>query len=111
MRRYEPIVIRRSTWIEDSYGDLVEGPFVDHLTFEGKFAPNNPGEPVEVGRNAVITGGTVYVRDLKTQPDILSTDRALIRGVEYPINGEVGEWQRLSGWAIQFAVELTKDQP
>ncbi len=109
MRRYEPIVIRRASDDTDEYGDPIPGTFSDHLTLSGKFAPNNPSEPVEVGRNAVITGGTVYVRDLASKPDIISTDRARIRGVELEIDGEIGAWLRADTWAVQFAVKAIKE--
>ncbi len=104
MRR-EDIVIRRASSTTDEYGDPVPGTFADHLTLSGKFAPNNPSEPVEVGRNAVITGGTVYVRGLASKPDVTSEDRAKIRGVELEIDGEIGAWLRADTWAVQFAVK------
>lgn len=100
----EPITILRASPGEDEYGDPVGGSYSDHLTLQGQFAPSNPEEPVEIGRNAVITGGTVYVRDLEAAPDIRASDRAAIRGVEYEIDGEIGLWRRNSSWAVQFAV-------
>lgn len=109
MRRVEPIVVRRASAQTDEYGDPIPGAFADHLTLQGKFAPNNPAEPVEVGRNAVITGGTVYVRDLPTKPDVADTDRVNIRGVEFEIDGEVGAWLRADTWAVQFAVKAIKE--
>lgn len=101
----ESIVIRRAGSAADEYGDPIPGVFTDYLTLSGKFAPNNPAEPVEVGRNAVITGGTVYVRDLPARPDVKATDRAVIRGVELEIDGEIGAWLRSGSWGIQFAVK------
>lgn len=145
----EPITIRRAEQVEDAYGDPALGAYTDHLTLDGQFAPSNPTEPVEVGRNAVITGGTVYIRDVpivsyaedpvpvdggdpdpgddvldggspnpgepvvdgsgapvivEEYPDVQSTDRAVIRGVEYEIDGEIGLWRRDASWGIQFAV-------
>lgn len=109
MRRVEPIVVRRASAATDEYGDPVPDVWADHLELSGKFAPNNPSEPVEVGRNAVITGGTVYVRDLASKPDIVSTDRARVSGSEYEIDGEVGVWLRADTWAVQFAVKAIKE--
>lgn len=106
----EPIVIRRPSIVEDPYGDPIEGEYADAGEYLGRFAPNNPAEPVEVGRNAVITGGTVYLRDLSVAPDIASSDRARVRGVEYEIDGEVGLWRRNSGFAVQFAVKKVRDE-
>lgn len=102
--RYELIVIRRAQDVTNPDGDPVGTDWADHLTLNGKFAPSNPEEPLAVGRNTVITGGTVYVRDLPDRPDITAADRAVVRGVEYPIDGEVGMWLRADTWAVQFAL-------
>lgn len=106
--RYEPVVIRREVVTSNPDGDPITSGWVDHLTLEAKFAPSNPGEPSEIGRDAVITGGVVYVRDLSSRPDITAYDRVVIRGVEYPIDGEIGAWLREDMWAVQFAVKLAK---
>ena len=101
----EDVEIWRAGSATDDYGDTIPGVYAKHLTLSGKFAPNNPAEPVEVGRNAVITGGTVYVRDLSSVPDVRATDRAKIRGIFYEIDGKVGAWRRSSSFAVQFAVK------
>ena len=100
----ETIQIKRATSTTDPYGDPVPGAYANHVALLGKFAPNNPGEPAEVGRNAVITGGTVYVR-AESIPDVKPTDRAVVRGVVYDIDGEIGVWRRSSGFGVQFAVK------
>lgn len=105
----ETFIIRRATQAKDEYGDPIPDVWADHLELAGQFGPNNPAEPVEVGRNAVITGGTVYVRGLTSRPDIRATDHCVVRGVEYLIDGEIGAWLRSDSWAIQFAVKLTKE--
>lgn len=101
-------MIRRAVITFDEAGDRVMGSFVDHLPLVVKFAPSNSSEPVEVGSNAVITGGTVYARDLPESPDVLATDRARIRGHDYEIEGEIGSWQRATGWGIQFGVKRVR---
>lgn len=105
----ETVEIWRAGSSTDEYGDPIPGTLAKATEYQGRFAPNNPSEPVEVGRNAVITGGTVYIRDLASAPDIRATDHAKIRGVTYPIDGEVGVWRRSSDWAVQFAVKAVKD--
>lgn len=105
----ETIQITRAGSATDEYGDPIPGEYANHLALAGRFAPNNPAEPVEVGRNAVITGGTVYVRDLASPPDVLPTDRAVIRGVTYEIDGEIGVWRRNTGFAVQFAVKKSRE--
>ncbi|MDF2045148.1 head-tail adaptor protein [Microbacterium sp. Kw_RZR3] len=103
--RYEPIIVRRATEEVNGDGDPVPGAWSDHVVLSGKFAPSNPSEALDPGRKTVITGGTVYVRDLANRPDIEATDRATIRGVEYAIDGEIGAWLRAGSWAVQFAVK------
>lgn len=107
MRRLD-VVILRYVEGEDEYGDPIPGDYTDHLKFNAKFAPNNSTEPVEVGRNTVITGGTVYIRDLPAPPDVSAGDRARILGVDYEIEGDIGPWQRKATWGIQFGVKKVK---
>lgn len=101
----ETVEIWRPSSATDAYGDPVPGALAKVKDYACRFAPNNPAEPVEVGRNAVISGGTVYIRDLDAEPDIRATDHAKIRGVTYLIDGEVGLWRRSEGFAVQFAVK------
>ena len=106
--RYEPVIIRRAVEVLNSDGDPVGTDWADHITLSAKFAPSNPSEALEVGKNTVITGGTVYARDLPVRPDITSDDRASVRGVEYEIDGEIGMWLRQDTWGIQFAIRTAK---
>lgn len=103
----EPIQVRRASSDTDAYGDPTPGEYEDHVLLDGKFAPSalsSSTEPVEVGRAVVISGGAVYART-PTVPDIVATDRVLIRGSEYEIDGEIGVWRRSSEFGIQFAVK------
>ncbi len=105
----EMVEIWRATTVDDAYGDPVPGVWSKLSDQVARFAPSNPAEPVEVGRNAVITGGVVYIRDLPSVPDIRATDRAKVRGVMLDIDGEVGVWRRSSDWGVQFAVKAVND--
>ena len=96
------VTILRYTEGTDPYGDPIPGEYLPHLTVEARVAPNNPSEPVEVGRNAVITGGTIYIRD-KEVLDITSEDRVEVHGKVYEIDGEVGIWPRSREYGHQFA--------
>lgn len=98
----ESIAVLRAKDATDAYGDPVPGKFTTHITVVGKVAPNNPAEPVEVGRNAVITGGTVYLR-VDAVPDILPTDRVTIRDNTFEVDGEIGVWKRSANFGVQFA--------
>lgn len=105
----ETVEIWRASTVEDEYGDPVPGVWAKLSDHVGRFAPSNPAEPVEVGRNAVITGGIVYIRDLATVPNIRATDRVSVRGVMLDIDGEVGVWRRSKGFAVQIAVKAVTD--
>lgn len=105
----QTIVIQRATPTTDEYGDTVEGTFTDHLTVAGYYAPNNSTEPVEVGRNAVITGATLYVY-ADSRPDIQPNDRAVIIEGTFNIEGEVGFWGDEYGpVGYQFAIKKVID--
>lgn len=98
----EGITILRYQTATDAYGDPIPGTYEPHITVSGKVAPSNPSEPVEVGRNAVITGGTIYIRH-GAALDITNEDRVRVRGVDYEIDGEVGVWKRRTEYGHQLA--------
>ncbi|MEZ5110920.1 MAG: hypothetical protein R2732_05395 [Microbacteriaceae bacterium] len=103
----EAIQVTRAVPTTDEYGDPIPGEYENHVLLVGKFAPSAlsaTSEPVEVGRSVVVSGGAVYVR-MPSIPDVAATDRVLIRGVEYDIDGEIGVWRRSSEFGIQFAVK------
>lgn len=108
MIRYLDIMILRSVTEYDALGDPIRSEFQDHLPLTVKFAPSNSTEPVEVGRKSVITGGTVYARDLDTVPDVDARDRVRIMGDVFEIEGDIGKWLRKDTWAIQFGVKAVK---
>ena len=53
-------------------------------------APRTSAEPLEVGRQAVITGLTVYMPSWVT---VGPYDRLIVRGVTYRVEGEPGQWR------------------
>ena len=103
--RTETVEVWRAGSATDPYGDPVPGVWSKQASYDAVLGPSNPSEPVEVGRNAVITGGTVYIRDLLSVPDIRATDRAKVRDVMFEIDGEVGVWRRSDSYAVQFAIK------
>ncbi|KTR77997.1 hypothetical protein NS234_04830 [Microbacterium oxydans] len=102
------MIIRRAAEVLNPDGDPIPAAWHDHITLDGKFAPANPSEPFEIGRTAVISDGVIFIRDLLSRPDILDTDHAVVRGVEFEIDGEVGAWLRKETWAVQFAIKRVK---
>jgi hypothetical protein len=53
------------------------------------FAPGGSVEPVEVGRAAVITSPALYFR---STVDLLATDRVIVRGTTYTVEGDPAVW-------------------
>ncbi len=102
------ITIRRAVTEEDAYGDPKEKSWGDWKTFaapdyEVLIGWGNADEPLEPGRNTVITNRTVYIRGPE-KTGIRATDRAVVDGVEYMIVGKVGEWEADEYVGAQFAI-------
>lgn len=98
------ITVQRATVAEDIYGDPKPVSWSTWSTFEGEVGWGNPDESIEVGRNTVITNRTVLIRGAAPS-GILSTDRVVIGGVTYDIDGAVAEWGD-PHVGTQFAVRL-----
>lgn len=67
-------------------------------------APRSSTEPDQVGRSAVITGLVVY---LPTGTPVTAQSRFLVRGEEYEVEGEPGDWRNpyTGGWpGLEVAV-------
>lgn len=100
-----PIDVYRATDTEDEYGDPQPGTFTKGITLLGLFAPSNPSEALEPGKNTVISGGVVYVRT-STKPDVRPTDQVEVAGKRYDIDGDIGHWDGMAGYrGLQFAVK------
>ena len=85
------IDVYRWTTTDDEYGDPQPAERELFGSFDGKVGWGNPDEPLEPGRNTVITNRTVYIRG--DQPSgILATDQVEIDGVKYDVDGAVAEW-------------------
>lgn len=75
----------------DRYGAPILGPDVETPLEGAAFDPGGSREPVEVGRAAVITTPRVFFPE--QWPDVVSTDRLRVRGVEYRVTGRPPEWR------------------
>lgn len=83
------IVKRREVVTVDGvpqYGDLAPWQ-----TFDAKVAPSNPAESNPVGRNAVISGYTVFV-ETGAPTGILDSDTVNVAGTDYEVDGKVASW-------------------
>lgn len=74
----ETIHVWRGAPETDPYGNEVQGEPVPVLTLPALVAPNHPAEPAQVGRNAVVTGYTIYVRS-STLTGVVATDLIEVR--------------------------------
>ncbi len=86
----ETVTVRtRTPGADDRYGNPTY-TWADAAVDGCAVAPRSSAEPAQVGRSAVITGLTVY---LPTGTEIGPHDRLVIRGTEYEIEGEPGDWR------------------
>jgi hypothetical protein len=72
--------------------DRYENPtFTDSSTTltGAAFAPGGAVEPVEVGRASVVTSPSLYFR---STVDLLATDRVVVRGITYTVEGDPAVW-------------------
>jgi len=85
------ISIQRPVTVVDVYGDPQPGSWQHFADFDGLIGWTDVPETLEPGRNTVVRKRTAYIRG--TEPSgILATDRAVIDGVTYLIDGDVAEW-------------------
>lgn len=114
----EPITIWRAPSTTGAYGEVVHDDPVPWVTINALAAPVNPEESSEVGRQAVITGYTVYHRT-STPTGILATDLVEVRSPVpggtvqerrlhlLPVDGMPADWRRGSRViGEQFAVKV-----
>lgn len=85
------IDVLRATTVNDEYGDPQPGAWAVWSSFSGKVSWGNPDEPLEAGKNTVITNRTVFIRS-SAPSGIQPSDRVVIDGVTYDIDGAVAEW-------------------
>lgn len=70
------------------------------------FNPGGSSEPLEVGRESVITRPEVYA---PAGSDILAGDKLVVRGEVYEVEGQPASWvSPFTGWAPGLVVRLVK---
>lgn len=68
------------------------------------FDPGSSIEPLEIGRDAVVTRPTVYA---PSGADVLAGDRIVIRGRTWQVDGEPADYRSpFSGWAAGLAIHV-----
>lgn len=104
----EPVTIYHRRQVDtDAHGNPVFGWPEPGTTVDGcAVAPRSSSEPDEIGRDAVITGITVY---LPPNTVVTPTDRLRARGTVYEVVGEPGDWRNpFTGgqpWGIEVACQ------
>lgn len=107
----EPVVIHRSSAVEDEYGNPISGDPAPWASFRALVAPNHGGEEMSVGRAAVITGYTVYIEG-QGPTGVVETDLVQLPSRHgdrlFPVDGLVAEWRYRNGRhkGDQFAVKV-----
>lgn len=96
---------RREQTGTDRYGNPVYGDVDVVLEERAAFDPGGSREPVEVGREQVVTTPKLYF--WKQRPDLTSSDTVLVRGTAYSIEGDPADWRSPFGSGLTgLVVEL-----
>lgn len=105
--RVEPIYRhRRQKTGTDAYGNDLYG-WVKSQLEDGMFAPGGVQEPIEPGREPVVSEPTVYWR--KTWPDVISSDLIEVRGVVYDVIGDPAEWRGVMAGGLAVKLKHSED--
>ena len=72
------------------------------------FDPGSSGETLDLARNVLITQPKVYA---PAGSDIVATDRLVVRGITYEVDGDVAEWRSpFTGWEPGIVVPLKRSE-
>lgn len=94
----EPVTRRRQEQSgTDRYGNPVYGWVDTVLPERAAFDPGGTREAVEVGRDPVVTTPKLY---FIVHPDLASTDRLVVRGRVYTVQGDPAVWDDPFGSAV-----------
>lgn len=103
----ETVIRQRATTTTDRYNNSVPDwttPETVTLTARG-VEPTSSTEDDRDGRQAVITGYRVY---LDSGADVLPSDRVVLRGVTYEVNGTPADWRSPWGTNVGGVVVALK---
>lgn len=106
----ETVTRLRATTVLDPYSGEVTGlswETPDELPIpQVGIEPRPSTEPVQLARNSVVSGFTLYV---PTGSDIKAADRMQVRGTIYDVDGDVADWHNpFTGWAAGMVVQTKK---
>lgn len=95
IRRETVVVVRdgEPTGELDRYNEPILGPDASHNEYGCRIAPAGSTEPLEVGRSAVLTAETIYMRrDADVRADDRLRYRAIEPGAEVFVDGDPAVW-------------------
>lgn len=106
----ETVTRLRATATTDPYSGEATGSdwsTPDSLDIDGcGFNPGGSSEPLQEGRNAVITRPEVYA---PADADVLSGDRLVVRGLTYEVQGDPADWRSpFTGWNPGLVIALER---
>lgn len=87
----EPVTRLRSKQVGT---DPYQNPIYDDVPTElppALFAPGGMSEPIEAGRDPVVSEPTLYWR--RERPDVHEGDRVRVRGLVYEVQGPPADWR------------------
>ena len=104
----EPVTRRRQQQTgTDRYGNPVYGDVDTVLEERAGFDPGGSREPVEVGRTQTVTTPKLYFR--RQFPDLTPSDKVIVRGVIFDIQGDPADWRSPYGSDVGgLVVELKR---
>lgn len=100
----ESVTILRASSQMDRNGNPVPGPDAEITVAGCAVGPRFSTEPVEAGRQQVVSGLTVY---MPPGTDVRASDRLRVRGVVRRVEGEPFDFVNpFTGWRPGVAVEV-----
>jgi hypothetical protein len=104
MMRGETVTVLTGTPVTDPSGTPVLDPYSNEPSVSwdspGEVSvvdvlcePRPSSEPVQDARNAVTSGWTLYIQNRPVMPLITPANRVRIRGYDYDVLGEPGDWR------------------
>lgn len=110
VQKYEAVTrLREGVSGEDRYGNPVFEELEEELP-KARFVPGGMIETVSPGRATVMLNPTLYWRHL--WPDVAPSDRLVVRGDVYEVEGEPGDWQgkRVGGLVVQLRAAKEEEE-
>ena len=107
----ETVTRQRAGVTVDPYSQEVTADWSNPTSFDIAgcgFDPGGSGEALDLARNVVTTQPKVYA---PAGSDIVASDRLVVRGVVYEVDGDVAVWRSpFTGWEPGVVVPLKRSE-